>query len=89
MGGFDRLNQSISVYMIFQRSQKWWQPNFCFCIHLSVNTADQINYYQVSSAGESKIDLRIFKRNIVNAYYRGYKSFYNSTNSFPVLKSKL
>ena len=41
MGGVDRLDQSISSYMIVHRSKKWWWPVFRFCMDLSVNIAYQ------------------------------------------------
>ena len=32
MGGVDRLDQNLAVYMINLRSKKWWWPLFRFCI---------------------------------------------------------
>ena len=42
VGGVDRMDQNIAVYMVNLRSRKWWWPLFRFVIDVSVNNAFQL-----------------------------------------------
>ena len=61
MGGVDRLDQSISSYMIGHHSKKLWRPVFRFCLDLSVNNVYQLYRQQKCSEGERKLDLLGFR----------------------------
>ena len=60
MGGVDRLDQNISLYMISHRSKKWWWPVFRGFLDLSVSNAYQLYRQQRRSEGERKLDLLNF-----------------------------
>ena len=74
MGGVDRMDQNIAAYMINLRSKKWWWPLFRFVIDVSVNNAFQLYRMKEVQAGERKLDALGFRRSIVDAYFRLYRS---------------
>ena len=56
MGGVDRLDQNLTVYMVNHRSKKWWWPVFRFCVDVAVNNAFHLFKAQVRSPYSSSID---------------------------------
>ena len=81
-GGVDRLDQSISSYMIGHHRKKWWRPVFPFCLDLSVNNVYQLYRQQKRSEGEHKLDLLGFRRSIFDTYYRCLRKS-KTRNIFP------
>ena len=79
MGGVDRMDQNISVYMINLPTKKWWWSLFRFVVDVVVNNAYQIHSQSHLNPGEDRLDALGFRLAIVDAYSRLYKKSLPST----------
>ena len=70
IGGFERMDQNISAYMINLRTKRWWWPLFRFVVDAAVNNAYQIYRQSHLNPGEYRLGALGFRRAIVDACYR-------------------
>ena len=87
MGGVDRLDQNLAVYMVNHRSKKWWWPVFRFCVDVAVNNASHLFKAQVRGAYSSSLDFLGFRRSIVDTYYKRYRVQNKIVSMFPAARS--
>ena len=88
IAGVDRLDQNLEAYMINLRSKKWWWPLFRFCIDVAINNAYQLYRIRQLNEGESRMDALEFRREIVETYYKNYKTKNDSVALYPKSATK-
>src|SRR6218665_3051166 len=85
MGGTDRMDQNIQQYRIGIRCKKWWWQLFAYQVDVAVQNSWLI-YRQTPASDAQPMSLLQFRRSIVQAYVRKYKS--RSTIGRPVGRSR-
>ena len=87
MLGIDRMDQTISTYIINLHTKKWWWPLFQFVIDVAINNAYQIYRQSHLNRGEYTLNSLGFHRTVVDAFYRLHRKSLSSTTLFTYSRS--